>query len=647
MRLPTTYQEYIHLSRYARWDYDNGRRETWDETVERYFNFFQEWLEEKHEYKLENGERVELESAVKNLKIMPSMRCLMTAGPALKKESVAGYNCSYVKIDHQRSFDEILYVLMNGTGVGFSVEEEYVNQLPTIPDEMYDTDTIIVVADSKLGWARSFKELISLLYGGHIPKWDVSKVREAGKPLKTFGGRASGPQPLEDLFTFTINTFIIAKGRRLKPIEAHDIVCKTAEIVVVGGVRRSALISLSDLNDRELRFAKHGEWYKHDVQRSLANNSVNYKEKPDIGTFMQEWISLYESKSGERGLYSSMSAQRTVERLNERYRDGNGEFIRRRDSRADFGTNPCSEIILRSREFCNLSEVIIRRNDTRKSLKEKVRVATILGTFQSTLTEFKYLSREWKRNCEEERLLGVSLTGIMDNPLTNGTKDGLEKLLEELRDVAYETNKEWAEKLGIPSSAAITCVKPSGTVSQLVDSASGIHARHNPYYIRTIRADNKDPLCKMMKEMGFPHEPDVTKPDNTTVFSFPQKAPNDAVCRQDMTAWKQLSIWHTYAKHWCEHKPSVTVSVKEDEWINTAAWVYNNFDDISGISFLPFTEHVYRQAPYQDCTEEEYTEALKRMPTNVDWTELSKYESQDYTVASQELACTGNSCEIL
>ena len=402
MRLPTTYQEYIHLSRYARWDYDLKRRETWDETVERYFNFFTEWLEEKHEYKLENGVRVELETAVKNLKVMPSMRCLMTAGPALKKENVAGYNCSYVKVDHQRSFDEILYVLMNGTGVGFSVEEEYTNQLPLVPDQLYETDTTIVVADSKLGWARAFKELISLLYGGHIPKWDVSKVRPAGAPLKTFGGRASGPEPLVDLFEFTINTYKNAKGRKLKSIECHDIVCKTAEIVVVGGVRRSALISLSNLNDREMRFAKHGEWHTHNVQRALANNSVNYKEKPDVGTFMREWLSLYDSKSGERGIYNGLSAKRNVERLNERHRDGDGNYIRRREPRTDFGTNPCSEIILRSREFCNLSECVVRRDDTSESLKEKVRVATILGTFQSTLTEFKYLSREWKRNCDEE-----------------------------------------------------------------------------------------------------------------------------------------------------------------------------------------------------------------------------------------------------
>ena len=647
MRLPTIYQEYIHLSRYARWDYDLKRRETWDETVGRYFNFFTEWLEEKNGYKLENGERVGLENAVKELNVMPSMRCLMTAGPALKKENVAGYNCSYVKVDSPRSFDEILYVLMNGTGVGFSVEEDYTNQLPAVPEELYDTDTMIVVADSKLGWAKAFKELVSLLYGGHIPKWDVSKVREAGAPLKTFGGRASGPAPLVDLFKFTINTFKSSIGRKLKPIECHDIVCKTAEIVVVGGVRRSALISLSNLNDREMRFAKHGEWYTHNVQRALANNSVNYKEKPDVGTFMREWLSLYDSKSGERGIYNGMSAKRTVEGLNERYKDGDGNFIRRRDPKDDFGTNPCSEIILRSREFCNLSECVIRREDTSESLKEKVRIATILGTFQSTLTEFKYLSREWKRNCDEERLLGVSLTGIMDNPITNGSKKGLDTLLKELRDVAYETNKEWAEKLGIPQSAAITCVKPSGTVSQLVDSASGIHARHNPYYIRTVRADNKDPLCKMMKKQGFPNEADVTKPEHTTVFSFPMKSPKGAVFRMDMTAMEQLELWKTYAENWCEHKPSVTISVKEDEWVEVAAWVYENFDSISGISFLPFSEHVYRQAPYQDCTEEEYKDALKTMPKNVDWAELSKYESQDYTIASQELACAAGGCEII
>ena len=646
--LPTEYQQFIHLSRYARWDYVNGRRETWDETIERYFDFFTEHLQKKHKFKLENGERVELERAVKELKVMPSMRCLMTAGPALEKENIAGYNCAFIKVDHVRSFDEILYILMNGTGVGFSVEEDYVKQLPLVPEELYPTDTTIVVADSKLGWARAFKELISLLYGGHIPKWDVSKVRPAGAPLKTFGGRASGPAPLVDLFNFTVASFNTAVGRKLKPIEAHDIVCKTAEIVVVGGVRRSALISLSDLNDREMRFAKSGQWWEKDVQRALANNSVNYKEKPDAGTFMREWLSLYDSKSGERGIYNGLASKYHVIELNTREKDEHGTYIQRRLARDDFGTNPCSEIILRSREFCNLSEVVVRHNDTIDTLRDKVRIATILGTFQSTLTNFKYLSKEWQRNCEEERLLGVSLTGIMDNPLTNGSKDGIKKLLNELREVAVKTNIEYAEKLGIERSASITCVKPSGTVSQLVDSASGIHARHNPYYIRTVRADNKDPLCKMMKAKGFPNEPDVTKPEHTTVFSFPAKSPKGATCRKDMTAWKQLSLWHTYAKEWCEHKPSVTVSVKEDEWVNTSAWVYDNFDDISGISFLPFSDHTYKQAPYQDCTEKEYKELLNKMPKKVDWSSLADYETQDYTSASQEFACTSEKgCEIV
>jgi len=646
--LPTEYQQFIHLSRYARWDYVKGRRETWDETVERYFDFFSGHLKETCGYTLENGERVELENAVKELKVMPSMRCLMTAGPALEKENVAGYNCSYVKIDNLRSFDEVLYVLMNGTGVGFSVEEEYCNKLPSVPDELYETETTIVVADSKLGWARAFKELISLLYGGHIPKWDISKVREAGAPLKTFGGRASGPEPLVDLFNFTTSTIKNALGRKLKPVECHDIVCKIAEIVVVGGVRRSALISLSNLNDREMRFAKHGEWYKDNVQRALANNSVNYKEKPDVGTFMREWLSLYDSKSGERGIYSSLASKTHVSELNNREKDKDGTYIQRRVARDDFGTNPCSEIILRSREFCNLSEVVLRSNDNLQSIKDKVRVATILGTFQSTLTNFKYLSREWQRNCEEERLLGVSLTGIMDNSLTNGAKGDIKKTLNDLRKIAVETNKEYAEKLGINRAAAITCVKPSGTVSQLVDSASGIHARHNPYYVRTVRADNKDPLCKMMKAEGFPNEPDVSKPEHTTVFSFPQKSPEGAICRTEMTAWKQLSLWHTYAKEWCEHKPSVTVSIKEDEWVNTAAWVYENFDDISGISFLPFSDHTYRQAPYQDCSEEEYKELLNKMPKDVNWASLAEFETQDYTSASQEFACTSEKgCEIV
>ena len=646
MNLPTEYQSFIHLSRYARWDYTKTRRETWEETVDRYFNFFKEHLKEYCDYEVKDKEIKEIREAVVNLDIMPSMRCLMTAGEALKRENVAGYNCSYVKVDSPRSFDEILYILMNGTGVGFSVEEEYVNKLPAVAEEFYETETTIVVRDSKLGWAKALKELYGMLWMGQVPSWDTSKVRPAGSPLKTFGGRASGPEPLEDLFKFSVNIFKNAAGRKLKSVEAHDLVCKIAEIVVVGGVRRSALISLSNLGDREMRYAKSGNWWETNVQRALANNSVNYKEKPDVGTFMREWLSLYDSKSGERGIYNSMSAKRTTERLNQK-KDKDGNNIIRRDAREDFGTNPCSEIILRSREFCNLTECVIRGWDDSKSLKKKVRLATILGTWQSTLTNFKYLTGEWKRNCSDERLLGVSLTGIMDNPDTNGGNRGLDERLRELRDECIKTNKEWSDKLEIPQSAAITCVKPSGTVSQLVDSASGIHARHNPYYIRTVRGDNKDPITKFMKDAGFPNEPDVTKPNHTTVFSFPMKSPSGAVCRTDMTALEQLELWKVYAQNWCEHKPSVTISVKEDEWVGTASWVYENFDEISGISFLPFSDHTYKQAPYQDCTEKEYEETLNQMPKNVDWSKLSEYEQKDFTVASQELACSAGQCEVV
>ena len=634
--LPTLYQEFIYKSRYAKWLWEENRRENWDETVARYFNFFDEHVKEVTGYSVTKEERKQLEDAVLNLEIMPSMRCLMTAGEALKRENVAGYNCSYVAVDSPRSFDEILYILMNGTGVGFSVESKFVDQLPIVSDSFHDTDTTISVADSKLGWAKALKELVHLLYAGQVPRWDLSKVRPAGAPLKTFGGRASGPGPLEDLFKFTVATFKKAAGRRLTTLEAHDIVCKIAEIVVVGGVRRSALISLSDLSDDRMRVAKSGDWWKENVQRALANNSFVAKEKPDVGIFMREWLSLYESRSGERGIFSRAASKKQAEKFG------------RRDPDHDFGTNPCSEIILRSREFCNLTEVVVRGDDTPESLKRKVKLAAILGTFQSTLTNFKYLSKKWQENCAEERLLGVSLTGIMDNEYTNGTNMGvfLDKLLEGLRDEAVKTNKLWAAKLGIPVSAAITCVKPSGTVSQLVDSASGIHARHSPYYIRTVRADKKDPLAIMMKDMGFPVEDDITKPQHTYVFSFPQKSPSHAVFRTDMSAIKQLELWLMYQRHWCEHKPSVTVSVKEEEWPEVGAWVYNHFDEMSGVSFLPFSDHVYKQAPYTDCTKEEYEALAAKMPKEVDWTKLATYEKQDTTTGSQELACVSGSCEI-
>ena len=632
--LPTLYQQFIHKSRYARWLWDENRREAWDETVARYFDFFEEHLSDTVNYRLDAKTRRELEESVLSLKTMPSMRCMMTAGEALKRENVAGYNCSYVAVDSPRSFDEILYILMNGTGVGFSVESKFTEQMPIVAEKLYESDTTIVVADSKLGWAKALKELVHLLYSGQIPNWDLSKVRAAGTPLKTFGGRASGPGPLDSLFKFCVDTFKKAVGRRLTTLECHDIVCKIAEIVVVGGVRRSALISLSDLSDDRMRVAKSGEWWKENVQRALANNSYVVRENIDVGIFMKEWLSLYESHSGERGIFSRQAAKKQSEKFG------------RRDPNHEFGTNPCSEIILRSREFCNLTEVVVRGDDTLVSLKEKVRVATILGVFQSTLVNFKYLSSGWKKNCEEERLLGVSLTGIMDNEYTNGLKGNLEMFLNDLRKVAQDTAKEWSDKLGVPMPAAITCVKPSGTVSQLVDAASGIHARHSPYYIRTVRADVKDPLAKMMIDMGFPAEPDVTKPDHTLVFSFPIKSPNNAVCRKDMTAIEQLELWLMYQRHFCEHKPSITVSVKEQEWPEVGGWVWNHIDEMSGVSFLPFSEHTYQQAPYQDCTKEEYEELLTKMPQNIDWSRLSEYENTDLTEGAQTLACVSGSCEI-
>ena len=632
--LPTSYQEFIHLSRYSRWLPEKKRRETWDETVSRYFNFFTEHMNEMHEYKLPKSLRDELEQAVLGLGVMPSMRCLMTAGEALKRENIAGYNCSYVAVDRVQAFDEILYVLMNGTGVGFSVERQFVNELPRVSEDFHPSDTVITVADSKLGWAKGLKELVGMLYIGQIPRWDLSKVRPAGAPLKTFGGRASGPEPLESLFNFAVDIFRNAAGRKLSSLEAHDLVCKIAEVVVVGGVRRSALISLSNLSDDRMRHAKSGQWWNENGQRALANNSACYAEKPDMGIFMDEWKALYDSKSGERGIFNRESAVKMAAK--------NG----RRDTDHEFGTNPCSEIILRNREFCNLSEVVVRASDNRESLLEKVRLATILGTFQSTLVNFKYVSKSWKKNCEEERLLGVSLTGIMDCEYTNGKKGKLSDLLDELREEAVKTNAEFAKKIGINQSVAVTCVKPSGTVSQLVDAASGIHARHNPYYVRTVRGDKKDPLTKMMVDQGFPVEDDQMNPSHTSVFSFPMKVNRSAVFRTDMSAIEQLELWLIYQKHWCEHKPSVTISVKENEWLEVGAWVYEQFDFMSGVSFLPFSEHTYKQAPYQDCSEEEYEMLLGKMPKVVEWNKLSDYELTDMTIGAQELACAAGFCEI-
>ena len=580
------------------------------------------------------------------MEIMPSMRSLMTAGEALERDNVAGYNCAYLAVNKPRAFDECLFILMCGTGVGFSVERREVEKLPEVPDELFDTDTTIVVADSKIGWAKAYKELIQMLYAGQVAKWDMSKVRPAGERLKTFGGRSSGQEPLDNLFRFTVEIFQSAKGRKLSSIECHDIMCKIAEIVVVGGVRRSALISLSNLTDERMRKAKSGQWWLDNTQRALSNNSVVYTEKPDVNIFLKEWMALIESKSGERGIFNRVAAKKQVEKLGDR-----------RDNNYNFGTNPCSEIIFRDKEFCNLTEVVVRPKDDPKGLKEKVRLATILGTWQATLTNFRYLSKEWKSNCDEEALLGVSLTGIMDNEFTSGSydktkeiqavQDQLPALLTMLKEICIDTNKKVSKQLGIKPSAAITCVKPSGTVSQLVDAASGIHARHSKHYIRTVRGDKKDPLCKFLVERGIPHESDVTKPEHTWVFSFPIKTAESAICRNDRSAIQQLEFWKLYQESWCEHKPSVTITVKEDEWIEVGAWVFKHFDMISGISFLPYSDHSYKQAPYQECDEEEYNAMVAKMPTDIDWNELSKYEVEDNTRGSQEYACTGDKCEVV
>ena len=631
--LTDSYRAFIHRSRYARWLPEEKRRETWRETVVRYLDF---WADRSL---LETDVVEELYNEIINHEVMPSMRALMTAGEALDRDNVAGFNCSYLAINRQRAFDELMYVLMCGTGVGFSCERQEVQQLPTVAESMHETDTTIIVADSKIGWASAFRELISLLYAGKVPKWDLSKVRPAGTPLKTFGGRASGPEPLNDLFNYSVNLFRNACGRKLTSIEVHGMVCKIAEIVVVGGVRRSALISLSNLSDDRMRHAKSGQWWEQHPEFALSNNSVAYTEKPDAETFLREWVALIESKSGERGIFNREASCKQAAK--------NG----RRDPAQSFGTNPCSEIILRDRQFCNLSEVVVRNGDTFDDLKRKVRVAAILGTLQATLTNFRYLSKKWKENTEEEALLGVSLTGIMDHPILSGNEvpehRSLEDILEALKEVAVETNKEWAEKLGINQSTAITCVKPSGTVSQLVDSASGIHPRYAPFYIRTVRADKKDPLAKMMVDKGFPVEEDVMKPESTYVFSFPMKAPENAIFRDDRSAIEQLKHWLTYQRHWCEHKPSVTIYYRPEEMLEVGAWVYKHFDEMSGVSFLPHSDHTYRQAPYQEISEDEYKEWLKKMPGDVDWTELGLYEQEDNTIGSQELSCTSGACEII
>ena len=627
--LPTDYQNFIATSRYARWLEEEGRRETWTETVTRYVDYMAD------KTGLDKKTTDEIWNAIYSLDVMPSMRALMTAGPALDRDNTAGYNCSYLPVDDVKSFDEAMYILLCGTGVGFSVERQYIDKLPEIPEKLFPSQTTIVVRDSKEGWAKAFRQLVALLYSGEIPNYNVKNVRPAGARLKTFGGRASGPAPLVDLFKFTINMFKGAAGRKLNSYECHSIMCKIGEIVVVGGVRRSAMISLSNLSDIRMRHAKTGQWWETAPHMALSNNSVAYTDKPDSETFLREWTSLVESKSGERGIFNRVSAKKQASK--------NG----RRDPDHEFGTNPCSEIILRPHQFCNLTEVVIKEYDKDEDLERKVRLATILGTAQATLTDFPYLRKIWQNNTQEERLLGVSLTGIMDNIHTNCNLVNMEERLTKLKKVAIDTNKKYAKKFGIQQSTAITCVKPSGTVSQLCDSASGIHARHSRYYIRTVRGDNKDPLTKFMIDQGVPSEPCVMKPETTTVFSFPMMSPKGSRLRDDLSAIDQLNIWLIYQEHWCEHKPSITVTVKEEEWIDVGAFVFKHFDKMSGVSFLPHSDHVYQQAPYQECTEDEYNDMLYKMKSRINWSKLKDYEKNDTTSGSQTMACSGDSCEIV
>ena len=646
-KLPNDYQNFIALSRYARWLPEKNRRESWEETVARYFDFLEKHLAENTEYTLTNSTRKELENAVLNLKIMPSMRALMTAGPALDKNHIAGYNCAYLSVDHFKAFDECLYILMHGTGVGFSVERQHIQKLPEVPEEIIDTQDVLVVTDSKEGWQSAFRKLIINLFEGEAPTWDLSKIRPKGARLNTFGGRASGPEPLEDLFRFSVNLFKNAIGRKLTSYECHRMMCKIAEIVVVGGVRRSALISLSNLTDDRMRHAKSGQWWIDTPEMALSNNSVCYTEKPDIGIFMSEWSALYESKSGERGIFNREAAVKQV------------VSVGRRDPEHQFGCNPCSEIILRDGQFCNLTECVIRKEDTQEDIKNKVRLATILGTFQASLTNIKRLRIKWVKNTEEEALLGVSLTGIMDNTFMSGSTKGrgtsewnsgkknLPDFLLSLKSEAIKVNKEWAKRLGIEQSASVTAIKPSGTVSQLVDSASGIHTRHNNYYFRRVRADSKDPIAQLMEDQGIPCEDDIMKPDSVKVFTFPMKAPNGAILRNDRTAIEQLELWLTYQTYYCEHKPSVTISIKDHEWMEVGAWVYQHFDEVSGVSFLPYSDHSYQQAPYEDCTKEDYKRLSSLMPKNVDWSLISKYELEDTTKGTKTLACTGSVCELV
>ena len=630
--------EFVYLRTYARWIEHEGRRETWIETIDRYLSFMRENLGEK----LTKEDYSELRQALLKQEVMPSMRLLQFAGDAARKTNVCAYNCSYIAPSCVEDFGEVMYVSMCGTGVGFSVESQNVEALPQIEYQGGEKLATHIVADSKEGWCDALVLGMNTWYQGKDIEFDYSKLRPAGARLKTFGGKSSGPEPLQALLDFTRSKILSRQGRRLTNINVHDILCKIGEIVVAGGVRRSAMISLSDLDDEKMRHAKDGQFYMLQPQRSIANNSAVYLEKPTQEVFLSEWLALVKSGSGERGIFNRGSLietlpKRRVDLLKEK------GLIHGDRITGIIGTNPCAEIILQSKQFCNLSEVVARSDDDEKSLLRKIRLATLLGTYQASLTYFPYLSKAWQDNCEKERLLGVSITGQWD---CQAVRDN--NVLDKLKQAAIDANKEYAKRFNVNASTCITCVKPSGTVSQTVDSSSGMHPRHAPFYIRRIRISASDALFKMLKKQGVPYHPEVgqSEMDATTfVLDFPVKAPTNAVCKDNLTALEQLEHWRLVKENYTEHNPSVTISVGEDEWLQVANWVYQHWDIIGGLSFLPRFDHVYQLAPYEAITEEEYNALLKRFE-QLDFAQLFAYEHSDTTEVKRELACVGGACEI-
>lgn len=622
--------EFIYYRTYSRWIEREGRRETWVETVDRYMNFMKENLGDK----LTAEEYNELREGILWQEAMPSMRLMWSAGSAAARCHATAYNCSYIAPSKLEDFSEIMYLSMSGTGVGFSVESQTIGQLPIIKKQSGKVLPTYVIEDSKEGWADALKTGLKTWYNGKDIKFDYSGLRPAGARLKTMGGRSSGPEPLRSLLDFARAKIFSRQGKRLSNIDAHDIICKTGEVVVMGGVRRSALISLSDLDDMEMRNAKTGQFYLTEPQRQMANNSAAYNEKPTSTQFIEEWLALAKSGAGERGIFNRGSLKQQLPRR---------RWDKFEEDWASSGVNPCGEINLKSKEFCNLTEVVARAEDIEESLIRKIRLATILGTYQSTLTDFKYLSKEWKKNCEEERLLGVSVTGQWDCPALRN-----EKTFSKLREAAIEVNKEYAKRFGINQSAAITCVKPSGTVSQLVDAASGMHPRHSGYYIRRVRISATDSLFQMLKEQKFPYHPEVGQTidsASTYVLEFPVKAPSNSKFRNDMDAIEQLEYWKMVKENFTEHNPSVTISVGDNEWIVAANWLYENWDILGGLSFLPREDHVYKLAPYEEIDEERYSELAAKLP-EIDFSRIVIYEEDDETQGARELACASGVCEI-